>query len=261
LKIDAMINRIAVSGLNGSNHILRTLQDNISNVRSTAFKGERAFTLDAWQTPSGGGGAEPALVTRDPTQGPLQGTSNALDFALTGPGFFVTADGEEQRYTRAGNFSLSADGHIVSDGGYALLGYPGSRAEAAGGSAPTPLRLPAPLAADASLAVDAKGQMILSDAKGATLVGTVAIAKFPVEGGLQALSESQYGESAASGPAIFGFADGAQTSLQQRQLEQANVNLMDQLTSLIAVQNAFSAQAKSLSTYDEMIKTSLSDMR
>jgi flagellar hook protein FlgE len=49
--------------------------------------------------------------------------------------------------------------------------------------------------------------------------------------------------------------------MYQQQLEQANVNLMEQLTALISVQNAFSAQAKSLSTYDDMIKTSLSDMR
>ena len=53
-----MINRIAVSGLNGSNHILRTLQDNISNVRTTAFKGERASTLDAWQMAYNGGGGD-----------------------------------------------------------------------------------------------------------------------------------------------------------------------------------------------------------
>jgi flagellar hook protein FlgE len=256
-----MINRIAVSGLNGSNHILRTLQDNISNVRTTAFKGEHAATLDAWQMAYNGGGARPEAVTRNLTQGPLQRTGNVLDLALEGPGYFAARDGESQVFTRAGSFSVGAEGQILTDTGHALLGYPGLAADKVEGDAPGVLKLPLPLANDASLTIDTKGQVLLEDPRGATLIGTLAVAKFQSESDLEPLSMSDFGATEGSGAPIFGAADGNRTGMYQQQLEQANVNLMEQLTALISVQNAFSAQAKSLSTYDDMIKTSLSDMR
>jgi len=66
----------------------------------------------------------PAEAVRHFTQGTVQQTTGALDAAIQGDGFFVVRDqNNQQLYTRAGNFTLDADGHLLTQTGEHVQGW------------------------------------------------------------------------------------------------------------------------------------------
>jgi flagellar hook protein FlgE len=126
----------AISGLNGNQRWMDVISDNISNVNTIGFKSERvtfedliarsltAFGNNVPKNTEIGGGSFIALTTKDFSQGSLQTTTNPLDLALDGEGFFIVRDNQGTvYYTRAGQFRLDADGNIVNVDGLKLQGW------------------------------------------------------------------------------------------------------------------------------------------
>ncbi|MGC8868646.1 MAG: flagellar hook protein FlgE, partial [Sulfurihydrogenibium sp.] len=126
----------AVSGLNGNQRWIDVISDNIANVNTIGFKSERvtfedlmarsltAFGNNVPKNTEIGGGSFIALTTKDFSQGSLQTTTNPLDLALDGEGFFIVRDNQGTvYYTRAGQFRLDADGNIVNVDGLKLQGW------------------------------------------------------------------------------------------------------------------------------------------
>lgn len=126
----------AVSGLNGNQKWIDVISDNIANVNTIGFKSERvtfqdlvakSLTTFANNTPKNmeiGGGSFIALTTKDFSQGSFQNTTNPLDLALDGEGFFMVKDNQGTvYYTRAGQFRLDANGDIVNVDGMKLQGW------------------------------------------------------------------------------------------------------------------------------------------
>jgi flagellar basal-body rod protein FlgG len=130
---------VARTGLEAQDTRMRVIANNLANVSTTGFKRDRAnFATLAYQDTRVAGqqsSNETAYATglnlgtgvslqgtaRMESQGQLQSTGNALDLALDGDGFFqVTLPGGQLAYTRAGNFSRSAEGTLVTSQGYAL---------------------------------------------------------------------------------------------------------------------------------------------
>src|ERR1700749_2811247 len=134
---------IASTGMLAQQTNVEVIANNLANMNTTSFKEQRAeFTDLLYQNiqtpgaqtsdqgtyaPSGiqlGAGVKTAAVYRITTQGDLTNTNNPYDVAVEGPGFFriQQADGTDA-YTRAGNFGLSPQGQLVTQGG--LVVQPG----------------------------------------------------------------------------------------------------------------------------------------
>jgi flagellar hook protein FlgE len=125
---------IALSGLNAAQKDLDVTSNNIANSSTTGFKESRTEFVDVYAASllaSGktkvGDGVLTADVAQQFSQGSIQFTSNALDLAITGNGFFATVpdiDSLDVSYTRAGQFKLDSDNFVVNSQGGHLLGFP-----------------------------------------------------------------------------------------------------------------------------------------
>jgi flagellar hook protein FlgE len=125
---------IALSGLTAAQKDLDTTANNIANVNTYGFKESRAEFADVFSTSlfsnsktQNGGGVLTQDVAQQFHQGSLLFTSNSLDMAVSGNGFFVTTDGPLSRdftYTRAGAFKLDDENRIVTSNGDFLQGLP-----------------------------------------------------------------------------------------------------------------------------------------
>ena len=124
-----------VSGLISHQRLLDVVGHNIANLNTTGFKAQRILFADllyetirpAASSNDGdqggvnpnqiGGGVKVAATDRKFSQGALESTGEALDFAISGNGFFTVSDGTNDFYTRAGAFSLDEEGFLVAPGG------------------------------------------------------------------------------------------------------------------------------------------------
>ncbi len=118
----------AVSGMNANGLALSVIGDNIANMNTTGFKASRASFGDVLsQTIMGnaqiGRGVLLSSVMPRFTQGSFESTSNVLDMAVEGDGFFIVNDAGTNFYTRAGQFNIDKDGYLVSSNGMRVQGY------------------------------------------------------------------------------------------------------------------------------------------
>lgn len=139
-----------LSGLNSAAADLDIIGNNVANASTVGFKGSRAQFADVYAASLSGGGSSQiglgsrvAAVAQQFTQGNLTATSNALDLAINGKGFFRVSDGGTISYTRNGQFHVDSNGVVVTSDGLPLTGYV---ADASGNivlSTPVPLQLSA----------------------------------------------------------------------------------------------------------------------
>jgi len=126
---------IALTGLEANSVALDTIGNNLANLNTTAFKDQTTSFSDLFyqnigNTGSGnalqvGLGTQVAGTDTDFSQGSLSTTTNSTDMALNGSGFFVVNNGGGgDEYTRAGNFSLTSTGSLVTSNGLSVMGYP-----------------------------------------------------------------------------------------------------------------------------------------
>jgi flagellar hook protein FlgE len=124
---------IPLSGLDTSSTDLSVIANNLANLNTTGFKGQTASFQDLFYQQIGnsgdgsaiqvGVGASVAGIESQLTQGSIQSTGNDTDVAIQGDGFFIVDKGGDQLYTRAGNFSLSSDGSLMTQDGATVEGY------------------------------------------------------------------------------------------------------------------------------------------
>ncbi|HQS70972.1 MAG TPA: flagellar basal-body rod protein FlgG, partial [Novosphingobium sp.] len=187
-----------------------------------------------------GTGVGVQATTRIDTQGSLQTTGNALDLALDGDGYFqVTLPGGQLAYTRAGNFSRSAEGLLVTAQGYALnpaITIP------EGASAIS-------ISQDGTVSATIAGQ---TEPAG---LGQITIASFANPGGLQSRGDNFLVETAASGAAQVGApGELGRGNIRQGFLEASNVNVVEELVDMIETQRAYEINSKMISAVDEMLQ-------
>nr|BAF64728.1 flagellar hook protein [Shewanella livingstonensis] len=125
---------IALSGIAAAQKDLNTTANNIANVNTIGFKESRAEFADVYadsifsnSKTAVGGGATTTQVAQQFHQGSLQFTSNSLDMAISGGGFFVTSSelgSQDQSYTRAGAFKVDSSNYMVDSAGNFLQGFP-----------------------------------------------------------------------------------------------------------------------------------------
>lgn len=248
---------IAKTGLDAQQTRMGVISNNLANVNTTGFKRDRASfedllyqtvrqpggaTSEQTQLPTGlqlGTGVRVAATAKQFAQGNLNQTGNALDVAINGRGFFevLMPDGSTA-YTRDGSFQIDSQGALVTNEGYAV--QPG-------------LQLPegaqsVTIGADGTVSVQVAGQAA------PVQVGQLTLSDFVNPAGLQAKGENLYVETAASGPAQSGApGQGGVGTLVQGSLESSNVNVVEELVSMIETQRAYETNAKAISTTDSML--------
>ena len=228
---------IAKTGLDAQQTQMDVISNNLANVSTTGFKRTRAVFEDLlYQTlrqpgaqssqqtmlPSGlqlGTGVRPVATEKIFTQGNLQQTGNALDMAIQGKGFFqvLMPDGTTG-YTRDGSFQVDAQGQMVTASGY-------------------PLQPSISIPADAtSVTIGSDGTVSVVQTGSATpnQIGSIQLAGFINNAGLQSFGENIYLETAASGtPSANTPGTNGLGSLNQTYLETSNVNAVEELVNMI----------------------------
>jgi len=249
---------IAKTGLEAQQMRMSVVSNNLANVNTTGFKQSRASFEDLlYQNvrqsganstqqsllPSGvqiGTGVRVVSTDRMFTQGAVMQTNNALDMMIDGRGFFeIERPDGTFAYTRDGSFKLNEQGELVTASGYRL---------SSGITVP-------PDAQSVSVGVDGTVTAIQPGNSQPTTIGNITINDFPNPGGLQAIGENLYVETASSGtttpgtPGLAGLG-----TLQQGALEGSNVNIVTELVSMIETQRAYEMNSKAISTSDQMMQ-------
>ncbi len=119
-----------LSGLSAATKSLEAIGNNVANANTVGFKSSSAVFADLYAASLSGGaaadvglGVRTALVSQRFTQGNITGTSNPLDLAISGGGFFRMSNNGVVTYGRNGQFQLDRNGFIVSPNGSRLTGY------------------------------------------------------------------------------------------------------------------------------------------
>jgi flagellar basal-body rod protein FlgG len=247
----------AKTGLEAQQVKMDVVANNLANVSTNGFKGSRAVFEDLLyqnirqpgaaaseqnQLPSGlqiGVGVRPVATERLHTQGGLQETENSRDLAINGKGFFqvLMPDGN-YAYTRDGSFQLDQFGQMVTAGGYPLE--------------------PAVMIPDNALSVTISQDGIVSVTQPgsgqAAEVGQLTLASFVNPTGLESIGENLYVETTSSGTPTQGIPGmNGLGRLYQGYVETSNVNVVEEMVSMIQTQRAYEINSKAVQTSDEML--------
>lgn len=249
---------VSKTGLEAQQNRLNVISNNLANVNTTGFKRDRAVFEDllyqhvrqaggqssqATELPSGlslGTGVRTVATQKMHTQGSLIQTQNPYDMAIQGEGFFqVLMPNGTMAYTRSGEFQVNKDGQLVTSSGYELQ--------------------PAITIPDNAVSVtigrDGTVSALQSGDTAPTQVGTIELAGFVNESGLQPIGENLYLATAASGDVQTGVPDSEGFgALNQGSLETSNVNVVEELVNMIETQRAYEMNSKAISTADQMLQ-------
>jgi flagellar basal-body rod protein FlgG len=252
----------AATGMNALETKLDVIANNLANVNTTAFKGSRCNfedlyyrqlklpgTQDALQnyTPTGiavGLGTRVQSTEADFAQGAFQATDNPLDIAIDGPGFFVVIDPStgQNMYTRAGNFSVNANGQLVV--GSAQTGY-----------VLTPALQFQPDTINVSVSNDGNVTAQQSGTTQFSQVGTIQLARFINPQGLLQMGNNLFSETLSSGPPTQALpGQSGLGSLVSSTLELSNVSPVNELVSLITTQRSFELNSQAVQAGDQIMQ-------
>ncbi len=251
---------IGATGMMAQQLNVDVISNNIANMTTTGYKKQRAAFQDLMYqninrpgstssdvgttVPSGlqiGLGVKGGAIYRMHSQGTIQATNNELDLALLGRGFFqITMPDGTLSYTRDGTFQINENGELVTVQGY--LVDPG-------------ITIP-----ENTLNIDINPEgEVLASVQGEVAIqnlGQIQLADFINPTGLEAVGNNFYVETVASGTPINGIANQGQFgAIEQGALEQSNVDVVSEITSLIAAQRSYEMNSKVISTSDEMLRS------
>lgn len=271
-----------VSGLKNHQTKMDVIGNNISNVNTVGFKSGRVTFQDVYsQTLSTAtaanadiGGTNPQQVGLGVSVGTIdtlftraasQRTDYPLDLSIEGDGFFVVGNGAgENYYTRAGNLNFDNNGNLVNGNGLFVKDINGNNINLGG-------------VAYHDVAINTQGQLtgIPTGSSTAQLIATLGIATFTNNSGLSKAGENLYVETSNSGapqagsisvtdpvtgvvtttPTTYKFAgiDGA-GSINPGSLEMSNVDLSQEFTDMIVTQRGFQANARVITTSDQLLE-------
>lgn len=247
----------AATGMHAQQMKTDVVANNLANSNTTGFKKSRANFEDlmymtmqvAGQTTPGGGqvptgiqvgmGVRPTSVQKLFTQGDYIQTDNQLDMAIQGNGFFRVTHGDEDLYTRAGNFTLDSEGFLTTPSGDRLQPEIALPVET----------IIVTLQEDGTLTAHGADETILA-------TENVLISTFINPAGLFAVGNNLFRQTEGSGDATERTPgeDGAGTTINNY-LEGSNVSVIEEMVSMIAGQRSYEANSKSIQTADTMLST------
>lgn len=248
----------AASGMKAQQMQVDTIANNIANVNTSAFKkNELAFREMLYETlrepgaptganamsPTGlqvGSGAEIASSLKIFKQGEIAPTGSRFDMAIAGQGFFrILLGSGDFRYTRDGSFRPDGNGQLVTAEGYPL---------------DPPVRIPSD-AIEVIIGEDGIVSTLKAEGAAPEQLTNISLFRFPNPTGLKAQGGNFYSETASSGQAQQaspGF-DGTGT-IRQGYQERSNVQVVDELVSLILAQRNYEINSRAIRVSDEMLQ-------
>ena len=255
-----MINSLWISktGMEAQQMQLDMISNNLANVSTNGFKKAHAVfedlmyqnlrqvgsnTSEQSTLPTGlqvGLGVRTVATSRTFSQGNLQQSSNNLDVAIQGNGFFqVTLPDGTTGYTRDGAFQLDNQGRMVNSSGLLVQGG---------------ITVPAN-ATNISIANNGTVTASIPGTTAPQNIGTITTASFINPAGLEPKGQNIYQESIASGQPNAGTpgSDGL-GSLMQGFVETSNVNVVQELVTMIQTQRAYEMNSKAIQTSDQMLQ-------
>jgi flagellar basal-body rod protein FlgG len=252
--------RTAATGMAAQQLNVEVISNNIANMNTVGYKRQRAEFQDLLYqnmeragaqssdqgtvVPTGiqvGAGVKTGSVYRITEQGAMTQTGNKLDVGIDGRGFLqVLMPTGEIAYTRAGNLSVNDQGQLVTVDGYQIQ---------------PAITIPSD-ATDVSISKSGQVQVTQAGATTPSIVGSLELASFTNEAGLEAIGGNLLRQSAASGapntgaPGSTGFG-----TLMQGYTEASNVDPVTEITALIVAQRAYEMNSKVISSADQMLQT------
>ena len=249
---------IAKTGMEAQQTQLDVISHNLANVSTTGYKRANAVFEDLIyqnlrqvgansteqnQLPTGlhlGLGVRTVSTTRSFAQGSLQQTGNTLDVAISGNGFFqVNQSDGTIGYTRDGSFQVDSQGRLVTAEGLSV---------ASGVTIPVS-------AQSVTISTDGTVTVMLPGNATPQPAGNIAMANFINPAGLEPKGGNLYAETAASGqpttgtPGVSGMG-----VVRQGFVETSNVNVVQELVTMIQTQRAYEMNSKAVQTSDQMLQ-------
>jgi flagellar hook protein FlgE len=273
--------RSLTSGVSGLHHFQQQMDvigNNIANVNTTAFKSSRVDFAESFQqtlATSGSGdgsamqigtGVQTGAIRSLYTQGAIAKTEREADLAIDKEGFFMVRDSvsDELFATRAGNFDITTEGYLTTSG-HRLQGFSDTGLATRGDVKIDATGRPNTAAADAvfqsfRIHSDGKIQVTLSDGTTYTR-GQVLLQRFQNPQALLREGDNLYSGIAAAGP--LGTPENPQSqapgtnglgAISSGHIELSNVDLAGEFANLITSQRAFQANARIVTTSDELMQ-------
>ncbi|HEY3757018.1 MAG TPA: flagellar hook basal-body protein [Opitutaceae bacterium] len=259
----------SVSALDSFTQGLDTVGNNIANINTTAFKGSDVSFADTYSNL----GTQVASTTSNFSQGSLQTTGVTTDLGISGNGYFEVrtppnAQNSTVNYyaTRDGQFTFDSNGWLVNQQGYRVVGLTGGSATTtpAGTLSNVGIQLPTVNGkTTSSVAIDTSGQVNVTYSDGSTAtVGQVLLQGFSDQSQLQSVGDNLYVNMDAAGPTTPTQAmtvanapgGGGLGTIQAGTLEQSNVDLTQEFSSMITLQRAFEANARMITISDTILE-------
>jgi flagellar basal-body rod protein FlgG len=246
----------AATGMSAQQSNVSAIANNLANVNTAGFKKSRVnfqdlmyqnlrnagvTTSEGSQLPVGvqvGMGTKVISVSKNFQQGDYNHTNNPLDLAVDGRGFFKVISNNREVYTRAGAFKTDKDGNIMDSNGSRL------QPEFAIPSQAT------------TITIDSGGKLVATDSSGKEL-GSVQLQLYDFlnAAGLQAVGQNYFVPTEASGDPVEGNPGTDQFgTISQGFLEMSNVDIVEEMVTMIMAQRAYEINAKAIQTGDEMLQ-------
>lgn len=227
----------ALSGAVAREQAMGNLASNLANVSTTGFKRDRisfASILRGTKQATEATGINYSRIRKigtDFNQGGMQPTGRPLDVAIDGPGFFKVQKNNEIFYTRAGHLMIDANGLVKTEDGLNVLG-----------------------AGDAPITIDTSAgkDIVIAESGDISVNGVLA------DGKIQVFAIDDQDKLIKAGLSIYklegGAADQPLTGFRvlQGNLESSNVNMMEEMTAMIATQRSFEAHNKVIESYSKL---------
>lgn len=244
------------TGMQAQQLNLNVISNNIANVNTTGYKKNKIEFQDllyqnprhsGGQTGAGnvvptgvemGNGTKVVSTAKIFTQGQLTQTSEKMDVAIDGVGFFEVerADGTAA-YTRDGAFKVGPDGQLTTSDGLVVTAFE------------------AQIGADVTNVFISPDGIVSVEQNGETQeLAQINLSRFPNSSGLKSIGGNLYVETEASGPVENGPpGQNGFGVIQQGYLEMSNVNVVEEMVNMIIAQRAYEVNSKSIQTSDDML--------
>lgn len=226
-----------------------TIVHNLSNVRTTGYKADRATLKDfpsllltevrgntsLREVGEAGTGVSSAAIATDFSDGPLKLTDHPFDFAITGDGFFRVQTPDGIRFTRDGRFHRSVDGRLITAEGYPVMGANG------------PITLP-----DGSLTATLSGELFVDN----DLVDQFSLARFEDMTNLIKDGDTTF---ASQGPEPE-LMPVDEVKIYQGYIEESNVDTGQAVTEMMSVLRAYQASQRLVQFQDQINSQSANEL-
>ncbi|RMF68511.1 MAG: flagellar basal-body rod protein FlgF [Calditrichaeota bacterium] len=227
---------------------LDAVANNLANISTKGFKRETLFLNELQRKLAGKGAAGTSAGTHVPelgavidfSQGPMVGTGQPLDVAISGPGLFVVETPQGEAYTRDGRFTINADGILTTLDGLPVLGQGG------------PIEL--------NLQQNSVSQLVINDTGEVVLDGNVVDR-------LKIVAVEAPEDFRRVGGNLFEPADPTKTpneaegvTVRQGFLEDSNVNPVEEMTMMIEILHAFRTSEKMIQAQDTLLGRAVNDI-